>query len=506
MMPVMRHDDTLPEATAPDRRSTAAVPEAAGQAGQADQAADPASRAGRGTWPAGRRRGLVLVALLAAALNLRPAVTSLGPVLAEVRHGLGMSGTVAGLLTSVPTLCFGLFGAAAPRLARRTGPGAVVFAGMCALTAGIALRSAAGGTVPFLAATALALAGIAVGNVLMPVVVKRWFPDRVGMMTGLYSMGISVGTAAAAAATVPVEHALGGSWRLALLAWAFLAVPAVLLWLPLVRDRTAGDRMAGDRTARVRPAGDRTAPDRTRDPAAATTPDAGPPNTVPPGATAPVAAAPDGATPTAEGAPQPAQSAEPGGGPVIARSRTAWAMAVFFGLQAAGAYITMGWMPQIFRDAGVSADAAGVLLAVTMAVSVPLSFVLPALAGRMRRQGGLAVALGAFGLAGYAGLWLAPAAQPWLWAILLGVANCAFPLALTMIGMRARSSRGVVRLSAFAQCTGYLLSIPGPILVGALYQHTGGWGAPIAVMVALLVPQTAAGVVAGRDRHVEDEV
>ena len=101
---------------------------------------------------------------------------------------------------------------------------------------------------------------------------------------------------------------------------------------------------------------------------------------------------------------------------------------------------------------------------------------------------------------------LAPATVPWLWAVLLGVANCAFPLALTMIGMRSRTGPGVVRLSAFAQCTGYLLSIPGPILVGALYQHTGGWGAPIALMVALLVPQTAAGVLAGRERHVEDEL
>ncbi len=166
----------------------------------------------------------------------------------------------------------------------------------------------------------------------------------------------------------------------------------------------------------------------------------------------------------------------------------------------------MGWLPQIFRDAGVSASGAGVLLALTMAVSVPLSFVLPALAGRMRDQGVLAVALAGFGLLGYAGLWLAPANVPWLWAVLLGVANCAFPLALTMIGMRSRTGPGVVRLSAFAQCTGYLLSIPGPILVGALYQHTGGWGAPIALMVALLVPQTAAGVLAGRERHVEDEL
>ncbi|MET9879970.1 MFS transporter [Actinacidiphila glaucinigra] len=397
-----------------------------------------------------RTRILVAVALVLAALNLRPAITSLGALLEEVRDGLGMSGTVAGLLTSVPALCFAVFGVTAPRLARRRGPGAVVCAGLVAITLGLFLRPFAGGTALFLAASALALGGIAVGNVLMPVVVKRWFPDRVGTMTGLYSMALSLGTALAAAATVPATRAFGGDWRFGLAAWGVIAAVAVLPWLALVRDR------------------------------------------------GPVPAAPT-ASPHAP-APEQARAGS------IARSRTAWALAVYFGLQATGAYITMGWLPQIFRDAGVSASTAGVLLAVTMVMGVPLSFVLPALAGRMRHQGGLAVGLGLFGIAGYGGLWAAPAAAPWVWALLLGISNCSFPLALTMIGMRSRTGGGVVRLSAFAQCTGYLLSIPGPILVGTLYQHTGGWDLPVAFMLALLVPQIAAGVVAGRDRAVEDEL
>ncbi|WP_137990194.1 CynX/NimT family MFS transporter [Streptomyces vilmorinianum] len=392
---------------------------------------------------------LVVVGLVLAALNLRPAITSLGALLEEVRDGLHMSGSVAGVLTSVPPLCFAVFGITAPRLARRFGNAAVVCAGMAAILAGLAVRPFASGTAGFLAASALALMGIAVSNVLMPVIVKRYFPGRVGTMTGLYSMALALGTSLAAAATVPMTTALGGSWRTGLGAWAILAALAVLPWLALLRDRG------------------------TRSPAAF---------------------------------PDRAAHAPAAGAPLrITRSRTAWALGAFFGLQATGAYITMGWMPQIFRDAGVPAGTAGVLLAVTMVMGVPLAFVIPRLATRLRNQGPIAVGLGLCGLAGYTGLYVAPAAGAWAWALLLGVSNCAFPLALTMIGMRSRTGAGVVRLSAFAQSVGYLISIPGPLLVGVLYQHSGGWGLPIALMAGLMLPQMVVGTLAGRDRTVEDE-
>ncbi|MFC5800709.1 CynX/NimT family MFS transporter [Streptomyces formicae] len=392
---------------------------------------------------------LVLVGLVLAALNLRPAITSLGPLLEEVQNGLHMSGSVAGVVTSVPPLCFALFGLAAPRLARRFGAAAIVCAGMAAIATGLLVRPFAGSTPGFLAASALALMGIAVSNILMPVIVKRYFPERIGSVTGLYSMALSLGTALAAAATVPMTEALGGSWQAGLAVWAGVAAVAVGPWLLLLRDREGTGTTS---TAAARPRDDRSAPALR-----------------------------------------------------ITRSRTAWALACFFGLQATGAYVAMGWLPQIFRDAGVPPGTAGVLLAVTMVMGVPLAFVIPRLATRFSHQGPIVVALGLCGLTGYAGLYFAPAAGAWAWALLLGISNCAFPLALTMIGMRARTGAGVVRLSAFAQSTGYLLSIPGPLLVGVLYQHSGGWELPLALMAALMLPQITVGSLAGRDRTIEDE-
>ncbi|WP_425470990.1 CynX/NimT family MFS transporter [Streptomyces armeniacus] len=428
-------------------------------------------------------RRLVVAGLLLAALNLRPAISGLGPLLEEVQHGLGMSGTVAGLLTSVPSLCFAVFGSQAPRLARRWGPAAVVLAGMAAVTLGLAARSFANGTVLFLVASAVALAGIAVSNVLMPVVVKHWFPDRVGSMTGLYSMGLSLGTAGAAAVTVPMTEALGGSWRVGLGAWALVGVVAIVPWALVFRDQRGQERDGDGNQVRTAPGG---------------------------GSATPAGGDADGSanahrTDAAAHRTEAASAARTEPAALrITRSPTAWALGVFFGLQASAAYITMGWLPQIFRDAGVSASTAGVMLAVTMGMGIPLAFVLPRVAARMSHQGPLVVALGLCGLSGYAGLWFAPAAGAWAWAVLLGVSNCAFPLVLTMIGMRSRSSAGVVKLSAFAQSTGYLLAIPGPLLVGALQQHTGGWHAPLLLMTGLMLAQICVGIVAGRDRCVED--
>ena len=390
---------------------------------------------------AAKIRPLAVVGLVLIALNLRPAVTSLGPVLEEVRASLGMSAAVAGLLTSVPAVCFALVGSTAPLLARRWGTGGVIALGTSALALGLAVRPFAGGTGSFIAWTALALAGIALANVLLPVVVKQRFPDRVGAMTGLYSVALNLGASSAAAVTVPLTAgAFGGDWRLGLGVWAVIAAAALPAWILLARDRK-------------------------------------------PAPTGPVVV-PSGAVLR------------------LRRQPVAWALAVYFGLQSTAAYVVMGWLPQIFRDAGLSARTAGLLFAVTALLGVPLSFALSAFAGRLPRQSGVAVLIGLFGIAGYGGLWADPAAAPWLWVVLLGVANCSFPLALTMIALRGRDAATVARLSAFAQSTGYLLSVPGPIVVGVLYEHTGSWRIPLALMTFLTVPQIIAGVLAGRDRQI----
>ncbi|MEV0806454.1 MFS transporter [Micromonospora sp. NPDC050200] len=422
-------------------------PPAATEAPAAEPAAptvDVASPPAAAAPPAGGG-ALVLVGMLLVALNLRAAVTSLGALLDEVRTGLALSGAMAGFVTTLPTIAFAGLGALTPWLVRRYQPARVLVVAMLALAAGQVLRVATDSALVFVLTSALALAGIAVANILLPMLVKQYFPHRTGLVTGAYTMALTIGTTVAAASAVPVAHAFG-SWRAGLGVWAGLAAVAVLPWVPLALRARAARRAASPTAApaarvRIRPE----------------------------------------------------------------RTRLGWAMAVYFGAQSLSGYAIMGWLAQLFRDAGYPAETAGLLLAGVTALGVPVALVMPTLAGRLRTLRPLVLALTAASTASYVGLALAPHGLAPLWVLLLALGQGAFPLILTTIGLRARTAEGTVALSAFAQSTGYVIAALGPLLVGVLYEATGGWTAPLGFLIGALAMQTAAGMVIARPRFIEDE-
>ncbi len=361
--------------------------------------------------------------------------------------GLGLSPTMLGVVTTLPTAAFAAFGAITPRLTRRFGATKLLLAAMALLALGQAARALTPSTGVFLVSSAAALAGIAVANILMPVLVRRYFLSRLGMVTGLYTTVMIAGSTVAAAASVPIAQA-SGSWRVGIGVWALLAAVAVVPVLALWRTGET--------------------PQATRGPGA---PGA-------PGAAAPIR---------------------------VSRTRLGWALALFFGFQSFSAYAIMGWLPQIYRDAGFSAGASGLLLAGVMAGSIPMALAMPALAARRPDQRPLVLILAGTMLAAYLGLAIAPHGGALIWTALLAVGQGAFPLALTLIGMRARTSAGSVGLSAFAQSTGYLIAMAGPLAVGVLYEATGGWVASMGVLLVALVIQATAGLAAARPRALEDE-
>lgn len=178
-----------------------------------------------------RQTALLLAATVLVAANLRVAITSVGPLLDDMREDLGLSSAAAGLLTTAPLLALGLVAPAAPTLGRRFGPERVVFGCLVAIAAGVALRLP--GTVGLLfAGTVVAGSGIAIGNVMVPGIVKQRFSDRAPAMMGVYAGALSAGAAIATGFTVPIEHLADGSWRLTLGAWTVPALIAAAVWVP----------------------------------------------------------------------------------------------------------------------------------------------------------------------------------------------------------------------------------------------------------------------------------
>ncbi|WP_327439765.1 CynX/NimT family MFS transporter [Pseudomonas donghuensis] len=182
-----------------------------------------------------KRPWLLLLGLVLVALNLRPALSSMAPLLSQVCDSLGLTASQAGLLTTLPVLCLGLFAPLAPLLARRFGSERVILGILLVLAAGIAVRSAFGSTGVFVGSI-MAGASIGVIGVLLPGIVKRDFPKHAGTLTGVYTMALCLGAAMAAGATVPLSERLGDSWSLGLGFWLIPALLAALIWLPQARE------------------------------------------------------------------------------------------------------------------------------------------------------------------------------------------------------------------------------------------------------------------------------
>lgn len=385
---------------------------------------------------------LLVVGIVLLAFNLRPAAVSVGPALTEISAALGLNGIEAGLLTSMPVLAFASFGALTPKLAQAIGPHRLTLIALMAAVAGMLGRSLVSDPWVFLALTLVALSGMAAANVLMPSLVKRHFPDRIGLMTAVYSTVLAVGLTSASVLTVPIAEQFGG-WRYGLAAWAVTAAIAVIPWVGLVaHDRPDAATSAGQRISLS----------------------------------------------------------------AVARTRLGWVMALFFGLQSFHAYVIFGWFANLYRSAGFSASEAGLLLGVITGISIPLSFVVPALSVKQRLQLPLLTGLTACYVVGYLGLLIAPAQGALAWALLVGVGTSTFPMILTLIGMHARTAAGTAALSGFTQSVGYLIAAVGPILIGVLHDLTAGWTVPLVLLLVLTVPMFWSGVLATRAEAIEDQL
>ncbi len=396
------------------------------------------------TRPVWQGRALALLGIVLFAFSLRSAVASLSPVVDHIQADIPVPAWVIGLIGTAPPVCFALFGILTPQFERRWGLERTSVISLAIVTAGLVARGLAGDATSLVLSTALIFAGAGMGNILLPPLVKKYFPDRIGLMTTLYSTTMAFSTFLPPLFAVPVADAAG--WRLSLGMWAVFAFLATIPWITLLVRHRSDPHLAD------------------------------------------------------------IEEASPGVLGRLWRLPLAWALAITFATSSAIAYTSFAWLPSLLVDtAGVTPAEAGALLSLFAIMGLPASLVVPVLVVRYRSVPALFTVAVLAGFAGVAGLLFAPSTATWLWVALIGTTPLFFPLALVMISLRTRTHEATVALSGFVQSVGYALAAGIPFAVGILHEATDAWTGPLillAVVVAVAIP---AGISVARPRTIEDE-
>jgi CP family cyanate transporter-like MFS transporter len=395
-------------------------------------------------------RTVALLGILAVALSLRTAVSSISPILAEIRADIPLSSVGVGVLGMLPPIFFAVSGFIGPWVSRRLGLEGAIVVSAVVMVVGHLVRAWSGSFTVLLVGSAITLMGMGICNVMLPPVVKRYFPDRLGFVTATYATVMSISTAVPSLLAVPLSEAV--SWRFSLGIWAAVAAVALIPWVALLA--------------------------RTRRDAAAVVEES---DTV---------EQPDGAL---EGR--------------LRHSRVAVAIALTFAVSTVNVYALFAWLPEMLVDiAGVTPAAAGTLLAVFAIAGFPASIVAPILVARLRSPAWLIIAGVVFFVVGYLGLLLAPGTLTAVWVLSAGLGPILFPVCLVLINTRTRTHTGSVALSGFAQGIGYTAGAFGPLLLGVLHDATGGWTLPLVFLMAVSLVAIVSAVVLARPGFVEDQL
>ncbi|WP_223624569.1 CynX/NimT family MFS transporter [Microbacterium sp. EST19A] len=421
--------------------------------------------------PLWQGRALALVGIVLVAFSLRSAVASLSPVIDHIAEDFPVSPVAVGLIGAAPPVCFAIFGLLTPLFERRFGLERVAVTAIALMALGMLLRGLAFDSVGLLAATALVFAGVGSGNVLLPPLVKKYFPDRIGVMMTVYSTTLAVSTFLPPLVAVPVADAL--SWRVSLGMWGLFAAIALVPWVTLLLRERSNPMPAPAETEELDPTDGR---HDLQDAVAV--------------ATGPISTAP----------------ANPRYFARLWRLPLAWALALVFATSSTMAYVSFAWMPTMLVDIGdVTPATAGFLLSLFALIGLPCSMLVPILVVRYQATRPLFFVGVVAGLIGVLGLLFAPTAALALWVCVFGLSAIMFPLSLVLLSIRARTPESAVALSGFVQSIGYAIAAVFPLLVGLLHETTDGWQVPLIVVGAVLVAAIPAGIVAGRRRTIEDE-
>ncbi|SDJ03698.1 CynX/NimT family MFS transporter [Natribacillus halophilus] len=382
----------------------------------------------------------IIIAIILVAFNLRPAITGVGPLIGMIREDLQLTNSQAGILTTLPLLAFAGLSIAAPRLARKWGIEWAIFAGLFTLLIGILLRSGGYSTTLFMG-TAIIGIGIAICNVLLPGFVKLKFAKHTGVMTSVYTTSMSLFATVGSGLSIPLAINLGLDWQGALVFWCMVTVTAMAVWTTQLRGAQKPEKIGKHEAA----------------------------------------------------------------APKLWHSPLAWHVTAFMGLQSMIFYSLVTWLPEIAQANGISAATAGWLLSFTQLCGLPSNFITPILASRLQNQRIIVLVIIFFYFIGFIGLLFVGNSLflHFIFTFFIGASmGASISLSFILFNLRTTSAPQASLLSGMAQSFGYLLAAIGPILLGFLYDFTGGWVLPLLILTGVSLLLAISGLNAAKDTYV----
>ncbi|TQR21009.1 CynX/NimT family MFS transporter [Psychrobacillus vulpis] len=386
---------------------------------------------------------LLVIGIIFISSTLRSPLTSVGPIISHIREGLAISNVLAGFVTTIPLIAFAIISPFAPKISRRLGIELTLFFSIILLTVGIIIRSL--GNAPLLLiGTALIGIAISFGNVLLPSLIKLKFPLQVGLLTAIFTVSMNLSAGIGAGISYPIAEGTKFGWQGALGCWAILALVAIFVWVPQINNRKLNAETQ---------------------------------NT------------------TVES-----------NSKSLLSSPLTWSITLCMGFQSLIFYTTAAWIPEILQSQGMSADQSGWMLSLMQLSQLPMTFLIPIIAGRMKDQRPLIVLYTVLYLIGFIGILASSTTFAIIWMVLLGLAGGAsFSLVMMFFSLRTRTPMEAAELSGTAQSIGYLLAALGPVFFGYLHDATSSWFIPLILFIVTVILLFLSGMHAGRDRFVSAE-
>lgn len=377
---------------------------------------------------------LLFFAIVLVSFCLRPTITSVGPLIPEIREDLNLSNSWAGFLTTLPLLAFATFSLFSSAIGKALGYVRAILMGLVILAAGILIR-VQGGVFLLYFGTALTGVGIVICNVLLIPLIKDKLPHKVGLMTSAYTTGLSLFAAVGTGLSIPLALEFG--WRGSLLFWLVLVVLTIVVWIPQVKRNKVVAK---------------------------------------------------------EEAIQPGNN--------VWKSKLAWQVSLFMGLQSFIFFTLIAWLPELLIEKGLSAGRAGLVVMLMQIVGLSGTFLAPLVAVKFKEQTKIAMALGVAYFSGFTTLFFDAIPLVYFGLSLIGFSlGASISMAYVLIGLRT-TGKTTADLSGMAQSTGYYLASIGPLLVGILFDISVNWNLFILIMIGSAVAFTYLGSEVGRDRKV----